>query len=151
MAMPAGVCAILAVCLLAEQEPTLSDEQMRNFLLTAEVIRSEQVKRGVTGIYRLTLSNGTIVHDAAFQSIDLYKEMMQFADGKTDSSSRSRFEHVVCRRTSRKMAPLPAGPPVHSSPGRGDRPHSLWPHDAEVAHLGTAVYNVAWFYRRPVK
>ena len=43
---------------------------MRQFLLKAKVIRSKAIGKGVTRPTRLTLTNGTITHDAAFQSID---------------------------------------------------------------------------------
>jgi hypothetical protein len=43
---------------------------MAAFLRTADVIKSESVGKGVTGISRLTLSDGTFTHDAAFQSIE---------------------------------------------------------------------------------
>ena len=52
------------------QEPPRTKEQIREFLLTAEVVGSERVGRGVTQPWRLTLSDGTVTHDAAFQSVD---------------------------------------------------------------------------------
>ena len=56
--------------LVATEEPNLTEEQKRRFLLTAKVIRSRRIGRGITSPWRLTLSNGTLTHDAAFQSID---------------------------------------------------------------------------------
>jgi hypothetical protein len=40
------------------------------FLRTAKVVRSRQLTSGVTNPWRLTLSDGTTTHDAAFQSVD---------------------------------------------------------------------------------
>lgn len=50
--------------------PDLSTEQIREFLSKAKVIKSKDIGKGVTHPRRLTLTDGTLTHDAAFQSID---------------------------------------------------------------------------------
>jgi hypothetical protein len=65
----------------ASDEPTLTKEQIKQFLLTAKVVKSEQSKKGITQTSRLTLSDGTVTHDASFQSIDEHKPTMQLASG----------------------------------------------------------------------
>lgn len=50
--------------------PDLSTEQIREFLGKAKVIKSKDIGKGVTRPRRLTLTDGTLTHDAAFQSID---------------------------------------------------------------------------------
>jgi hypothetical protein len=52
------------------QDARLTAEQQREFLREAEVISARPIGKGVTGSLRLTLSDGKITHDAAFQSID---------------------------------------------------------------------------------
>ena len=52
------------------QEPVLSRERIRQFLLSADIIASEPIGRGITQPWRLTLSDGAVTHDAAFQSVD---------------------------------------------------------------------------------
>ena len=52
------------------QTLTLTDDEIRGFLLTAEVIAAEQTGKGTTRPWRLTLSDGTLTHDAHFQSVD---------------------------------------------------------------------------------
>ena len=52
------------------QVPALTTPQMREFLRTADVIVAEQSDIGVTQPWRLTLSDGTLTHDASFQSVD---------------------------------------------------------------------------------
>lgn len=75
------LCLLLAACLAtvagaqtatspAQPAPALSRDQMRQFLLTAKVIKSRDIGKGVTRPVRLTLSDGTLTHDAAFQSVD---------------------------------------------------------------------------------
>jgi hypothetical protein len=60
------------------EEPQLTAEQQREFLVNADVIRYSRINEGITNPYRLTLSDGTITHDASFQSINerrAYKEL----------------------------------------------------------------------------
>jgi hypothetical protein len=67
----AGLLVAIAPATLAGQTAAaLSVEQKRAFLLNAEVKASRPVGKGVTGSLRLTLSDGTLTHDAGFQSID---------------------------------------------------------------------------------
>ena len=72
---PLAVVGVLLVvagsAAIAEQlAATLSPEQQREFLLKAKVIGSRPAGKGVTGSLRLTLSDGTVTHDAGFQTID---------------------------------------------------------------------------------
>lgn len=64
-----------------EAPPTLTREAMREFLLTAKVVKSIGIGKGVTRPVRLTLSDGTLTHDAAFQGVDERKVKVEFAAG----------------------------------------------------------------------
>ena len=75
------VCLTCAGVARAADEPALSKEQRTNFLLTAKVVGSKPAGKGITNTWRLTLSDGTITHDAHFQSIDEHKASMQLASG----------------------------------------------------------------------
>lgn len=66
----------------AAQDVRLTPDQQRNFLLTAKVIDSRPIGRGITESLRLTLSDGTLTHDAAFQTID----------DRTSQAARQRME-----------------------------------------------------------
>src|ERR1700732_1481595 len=65
----------------ASDEQTLTKEQIKQFLLTAKVVKSEQAKKGITQTLRLTLSDGTVTHDASFQKIDEHKPRMELGTG----------------------------------------------------------------------
>ena len=69
-------CTLFAV---GADEPTLTTEQIKQFLLTAKVVNSREAKKGITHTSRLTLSDGTVTHDASFQPIDEHKSEMKFA------------------------------------------------------------------------
>ncbi len=69
-----------AVC-PAQEEPQLSADQQREFLLNADIIRGRQLSEGITNSYRLTLSDGKIEHDAHFQSINERRSYKDLARG----------------------------------------------------------------------
>lgn len=77
----AVVCLTCGLFAVAADEPTLTKEQIKEFLRTAKVVSSREAKKGVTGTMRLTLSDGTVTHDASFQGIDEHKNVKQLAQG----------------------------------------------------------------------
>jgi hypothetical protein len=66
-------CALVLQLSVAANEPPLAKEQIQHFLLTAKVINFRQSKKGITDTWRLTLSDGTLTHDASFQPVDEHK------------------------------------------------------------------------------
>jgi hypothetical protein len=54
-------------------QPAPNKEQIKHFLLTAKVVDSRPSTKGITHTSRLTLSDGTLTHDASFQPIDEHK------------------------------------------------------------------------------
>lgn len=82
--------ALVLICLLAPafcvgaDEQNLSKEQIEHFLLTAKVVNGRHSKKGITDTWRLTLSDGTITHDASFQAIDEHKNELTMADGRRE-------------------------------------------------------------------
>jgi hypothetical protein len=79
--LAALVCLTCRLFAVAADEPTLTKDQIKQFLLTAKVVKSEDSKKGVTHTSRLTLSDGTITHDASFQPVDEHKAEMKLASG----------------------------------------------------------------------
>src|SRR6516165_2670149 len=62
-------------------DTSLTKDQIKQFLQTAKVINSKPSSKGVTHPSRLTLSDGTITHDASFQTIDEHKSQMKLESG----------------------------------------------------------------------
>jgi hypothetical protein len=81
--------------LTATDDPPLSKEQIRQFLLTAKVVSSHSAKKGITNTNRLTLSDGTITHDASFQPVDEHKPVMKFADGRTEVNFVDSYKYNI--------------------------------------------------------
>jgi len=61
--------------------PALTDAQIEQFLLKAEVIKTKSTSKGVTGSLQATLSDGTMTHYAHIQSIDESKREFQSTSG----------------------------------------------------------------------
>jgi hypothetical protein len=78
------IFVLCPVTLTGADEPALSKDQIKQFLLTAKVIRSRPANKGITSTFRLTLSDGTLTHDAHFQPVDEHKSIMKFSDGRTE-------------------------------------------------------------------
>ena len=64
------------------QAPTLTPAQIREFLRSADVIAAEQTSTGVTQPWQLTLTDGTLTHDAAFQSVDQHEAVQRLGRGR---------------------------------------------------------------------
>ena len=90
----------VALVLPAQDQPanngdSFTEQQQEEFLLKAKVIHSSHPGKGVTDPYRLTLSDGTVTHDALFQSIDELKPQMQFADGHTEFNFKDSYKYNI--------------------------------------------------------
>jgi len=79
------VCVLLPqIAQSDDQTPDLTKDQIKQFLQTADVIKSKESGKGVTHPWRLTLSDGRITHDASFQAIDEHKSTMKLESGATE-------------------------------------------------------------------
>ena len=76
------VTLLTSASLAWAQGPTLTVEEKRAFLRSAEVVGAERTSTGATRPWRLILSDGTLTHDAAFQSVDQYRDRQRL--GKTE-------------------------------------------------------------------
>jgi hypothetical protein len=75
------VCLTFPLSGFASDEPALTKDQIKQFLLTAKVVRSHQSNKGITNPWRLTLTDGTVTHDASFQAVDEHKTRMETLRG----------------------------------------------------------------------
>ena len=88
-------CVILSIAGRAGDNTPLTKEQVKQFLQTAEVIKSKPSSKGITHPWRLTLSNGTITHDASFQSVDEHKSEMKLASGKVEIDFVDSYKYNI--------------------------------------------------------
>lgn len=78
-----------------EQSTLLSKEEVYRFLLTAKVIKSDRIGKGVTHPWRLTLSAGDFTHDASFQDIDVRTQEAGFAGGGRELNFADSFHYNI--------------------------------------------------------
>jgi len=81
--------------LAAADEPALTKEQIKQFLLTAKVIKSVPAHKGVTNTLRLTLTDGTTTHDAHFQPINEHAMVKELASGRTEMNFVDSYKYNI--------------------------------------------------------
>ncbi|HEY4932055.1 MAG TPA: hypothetical protein VII23_10820 [Terriglobales bacterium] len=88
-------CVIFPLAMPAADESALTKDQIKQFLQTAEVIKNKPSSKGVTHPWRLTLSNGTITHDASFQAVDEHKAENKLASGKVEIGFVDSYKYNI--------------------------------------------------------
>jgi hypothetical protein len=79
----------------AGQTAALSDEQKEEFLQNAKIVKSRSVGKGVTSTTRVTLSDGTLTHDASVQTIKEAKALFQPDNGPAEPNFKDTWESNV--------------------------------------------------------
>jgi hypothetical protein len=106
-------CLLGGLLTVAGDEPNLTKEQIKHFLATAEVVKSHQSKKGSTNTSRLTLSDGTITHDASFQPIDEHKREMKLASGAIEMNFVDSYKYNIAAYALAEMLGLDGMVPVY--------------------------------------
>ena len=104
------------------QEPKLTVEQMKEFLLNAKVIKEKTTTKGVTAPSRLTMTDGVLTHDAGFQTIDESKPKMELQSG-TEMNFRDSYKYniaayeLACLLGLGEMMPVTVERKLNGKPG----------------------------------
>jgi hypothetical protein len=93
--LAATACLIGGLFAVAGDEQNLTKEQIKHFLVTAKVVKSHEAKKGTTNTARLTLSDGTITHDASFQTIDEHKREMKLSTGAVELNFVDSYKYNI--------------------------------------------------------
>ena len=59
------------------------------------MVKSERSKKGVTAPWKLTLSDGTLTHDASFQAVDEHRPMARPASGELEASFVDSYKYNI--------------------------------------------------------
>ena len=108
----------VAICLFAVHLATAADdtaptrEQIKQFLLTANVVGVKESKKGITHTLRLTLSDGKLTHDASFQRVDEHKEILQMAD-RTEINFVDSYKYNIAAYSLAEMLDIEDMLPVY--------------------------------------
>ncbi len=73
----------------------LSPDRIEQFLTTAEIKGGKLIGKGVTSPWRLTLSDGVLTHDAAFQAIDRERDNVRFRGGREEKIFRDYYGYNI--------------------------------------------------------
>jgi hypothetical protein len=76
------LCSALAALPRAQTPAPLDDAAMEAFLLTAKVVSTRPIGKGVTGATRATLTDGVQTHDAQIQTVDEFKPVYRTRSGE---------------------------------------------------------------------
>ncbi len=127
--LAALVCLILPSWVRAADETTLNKDQIKNFLLTAKVVGSKQSSKGITHPWRLTLSDGTLTHDASFQKVDEHKATATatMANGRTEMNFVDSYKYNIAAYAVAELLGLDDMLPVYVARSwRGDPGSLSW-------------------------
>ncbi|HEV3206382.1 MAG TPA: hypothetical protein VGZ28_05475 [Terriglobales bacterium] len=122
---------VVAACFLCPSfvrgadDTTPSKEQIKTFLLKAKVVASKQSGKGITSPWRLTLSDGTITHDASFQAVDEHKPMATLASGRTEMNFVDSYKYNIAAYEVAEMVGFDDMMPVYVEPSWQGNPGSL--------------------------
>src|SRR5262245_7820390 len=84
-------------------KPALTPEQIEKFLLTAEILRTRDIGKGVTDSRVATLSDGTLTHDAHVQSVSVEMPVFQ-SRTRTEMNFKDQFRYnIAAYRISRLL------------------------------------------------
>jgi hypothetical protein len=79
-------------------------EAREAFLATADVVGARELGKGVTKPWKLTLREGDVVADAAFQAVNASKEEARFRSGRTERDFRDYYGYnIVAYRLARML------------------------------------------------
>ena len=92
--------AVLVLLSLAQPAPTapaapLDLAAAQEFLLTAKITKIKTLSKGVTRPRRVTLTNGTLTHDAVFQIVDESKGIERFPTGRVEIDFRDSWHFNI--------------------------------------------------------
>jgi hypothetical protein len=109
----AAACLISPYLVSAADETALTKEQIKHFLLTAKIVSGKQSTKGITHPWRLTLSDGTLTHDASFQAVDEHKTNVTMASGRVEMNFVDSYKYNIAAYALAELVGLDNMMPVY--------------------------------------
>jgi hypothetical protein len=94
-AMVCSPRALLAQDAATSATSALTWDQMEAFLLTARILKSREIGKGVTGSRVATLSDGQLTHDAHIQIVSIEKQIFQPVRGPTELNFKDHYRYNI--------------------------------------------------------
>ena len=92
--MPIGVLALVALLAQAPSSPPDYDAA-RELMLSGRITSIKTLSKGVTRPRRVTLTDGSVTHDAVFQTVDQSKPVERFSSGKVEIDFRDSYHFNI--------------------------------------------------------
>jgi hypothetical protein len=90
-------------------KPALSPQAMEAFLREARIVDEREEIGGVTGSRLVTLSDGTITHDAHLQTVDISQALVRVG-GNTEMNFKDTYRYNIAAYRVAQLIGLPAVP-----------------------------------------
>jgi hypothetical protein len=119
------VCLLAVPLVRAADQPALTNDQIKQFLLTAKIVSGKPAHKGITNTLRLTLSDGNLTHDASFQSLDEHAASKQMASGRTELNFVDSYKYNIAAYTLAEMLGMDDMIPVYVERKYQGNPGSL--------------------------
>ncbi len=126
--------ACLVVSAAAQSTPALTIEQKEEFLRTAKIVADKSAKKGITDTQRVTLTDGTLTHDASVQRIDEHQNVFQGQDGTSEFNFKDTFKfNVAAWKLAKLLGIDDMMPPYVERKFKGDSAsYSWWVDDVQM-------------------
>ena len=105
-------CIALRPAIAPADDPELTNDEKRQFLASARIVNQRRVGRGITNPWRLTLTDGRLTHDAAFQTIDERAQVRKFERGNVEFNFTDSFHYNIAAFQIAEMVGLDSMVPV---------------------------------------
>jgi hypothetical protein len=79
----------------ASPPATLSAAEMEKFLVDGRIVKKKESSKGVTSAYRVTLSDGSLTHDAQVQNVDIAKPYFDVGPKKSEVNFKDSYRYNV--------------------------------------------------------
>jgi len=111
----------------ATEAPALSRSEAARFLETAKIVKGKDISKGVTRPSRLTLSDGTVTHDASFSAVDERKSIERFESGKIQLDFVDSYKYSLAAYRLAELVGVVDMMPVHvEREWRGHKGALVW-------------------------
>ena len=111
--LAAAMCLLGVPLATAADDTALTQEQIKEFLVTAKIVNAKPSAKGITHPTRLTLSDGKLTHDASFQAIDEHKPTAQMASGRTELNFVDSYKYNIAAYALAEMLGVQDSLPVY--------------------------------------
>jgi hypothetical protein len=74
---------------------TMTRDEQVHFLQNARIVSSHDLGKGITRPLRVTLTDGTVTHDAVFSTVDEHEAVYKFQSGRTELDFVDSYKYSV--------------------------------------------------------